>query len=615
MKKDEKLNKKEPLVDSVIIEQLACTEINNLILQPPYNLVSNVQFNDRGIAYDGSIIVYNDRRLAKPNSIGEVRIQVKGKTTQNKRKVKNDKIKYSVTKEDLGVYYKNGNGILYFVVMLHPGEEVIRQAYYRILAPLDLKKLLKELERTGNQTISLAFKKIEEGQLERVCKEVIKVVEKQPKYYIEEAPNKKMVSYNVEYIADADGSFDVFEEPVYIYGLTSDNSRYPVEAVNIEVIKRSYIETICINNEELTVNFEMTYTKKKNEIIIEDTIFMDIDKDKGTGSFHLGRLRTLESYIKSLKILQYYSKFNKLPFETFEVGGLTERKNFHEIEEVIEYYESLMEVCEKIGINKSFTFSDKEDLTALFNGIINVFKDEQYELLNINSHQTVENISVYNINLSEHIKLRFIYVNEKLINFFSNEALDTIGGLLPKRINDEMLENSSHSDSMINWEENYMRASIYMHLDIEEMIQYDNFNFEILKLSFADKYHDIKVPLTIITSLKYISYYIESKEEKYLELGLDLNKRYLKEFPEDDIPKINIYLVKLIKGDELLEKEQEDIIDIQERAKKDNDLKINFACEVLLGNKVKAKRIFNSLEEDDKEEMIGYPIYQVYETL
>ncbi len=143
MSKDAKLNKKEPLVDSVIIEQLACTEINDLILQPPYNLVSNVQFNDRGIAYDGSIIVYNNRRLTKSNSIGEVRIQVKGKTSMNKKKIKNEKIKYSVSKDDLGVYYTNGNGILYFVVMMHPGEEIRKQAYYRILAPLELKKTFK----------------------------------------------------------------------------------------------------------------------------------------------------------------------------------------------------------------------------------------------------------------------------------------------------------------------------------------------------------------------------------------------------------------------------------------------------------------------------------------
>ena len=615
MTKDIKSNKKEPILESVIIEQLACAEINNLILQPPYHLVSNVQFNDRGISYDGSIIVYNDKRLEKSNSIGEVRIQVKGKTSTNKRKIKNDKIKYSVSKADLEVYYNNGNGILYFVVMINPNETVRKQAYYRILAPLELKKLLNELERTGNKTISLAFKKIEEGQLERVCKDVIKVVEKQPKYYIEKAVNKKMVSYDVEYIADADGNFDVFEETVYIYGLTPDNTRYPIEAVNIEEIKKAYTETINIDNKELTVDFKMTFTKKKNQIIIEDTIFMDIDNVEGTGTFHLGRLRTLDSYVKSLKVLQYYSRFNKLPFKTFQIGGMIENENFHDIDKNIKYYKELMDVCNKIGINKNFVFNDKEDLTTLFNGIINVFKNEQYELLNINNYEKLENIRFYNVSLSTYIKLRFICVDEKLINFFSNEALNTIGGLYPKNAIDEIMEHNPLSGSMNNWEENYMRGSIYMHLEIKEMIQYDNFNFEILKLSFSNKYHDIKNPLTIITSLKYIIYYSESKEEKYLELALDLNERHLKEFPEDDIPKINIYLIKLIKGNQLLEKEQEDIYNIQERAEAENNKKISFACEVLLGNKLKAKRIFSSLIDDDKEEMIGFPIYHYYNKL
>jgi len=615
MTKDTKLNKKEPILESVIIEQLACAEINNLILQPPFHLVSNVQFNDRGISYDGSIIVYNDKRLEKSNSIGEVRIQVKGKTSANKRKIKNDKIKYSVSKADLEVYYNNGNGILYFVVMINPNETVKKQAYYRILAPLELKKLLNELNRTGNKTISLAFKKIEEGQLERVCKEVIKVVEKQPKYYIEEAVNKKMINYDLEYIPDVDGNFDVFEETVYIYGLTPDNTRYPIEAANIEEIKRAYTETISIDNEELTINFKMTYTKKKNQIVIEDTIFMDIDNDKGTGRFHLGRLRTLESYINSLKVLQYYSRFNKLPFKTFQIGGMIENQNFHDINKNIKYYEELMDVCNKIGINKNFVFNDKEDLPTLFNAIINIFKNEQYELLNIHNYEKLENIRIYNVRLSAYIKLRFICVNEKLINFFSTEALNTIGGLYPKNAIDETMEGNPPSSSLNNWEENYIRGSIYMSFGIKEMIQYDNFNFEVLKLSFSDKYHDIKLPFTITTSLKYITHYVEFKEEKYLELARYLNERHLKEFPEDDIPKINIYLIKLIKGDQLLEEEKEDIYDIQDRAEIENDLKINFACEVLLGNKMKAKRVFSSLDEKIKEEMIGYPIHQFYKTL
>lgn len=615
MTRNKKSNKKESILESVIIEQLACAEINNLILQPPYHLVSNVQFNDRGISYDGSIIVYNDKRLEKSNSIGEVRIQVKGKTSTNKRKIKNDKIKYSVSKADLEVYYNNGNGILYFVVMINPNETVRKQAYYRILAPLELKKLLNELDRTGNKTISLAFKKIEEGQLERVCKEVIKVVEKQPKYYIEEAVNKDIVSYDLEYIADADGSFDVFEETVYIYGLTPDNTRYPIEAVNIEVIKKAYTETISIDDEELTVDFKMTFTKKENQIIIEDTIFMNIDNVKGTGTFHLGRLRTLDSYMKSLKVLQYYSRFNKLPFKTFQVGGIIESQNFYDINVKIKYYEELMDVCNKIGINKSFVFNENEDLTTLFNGIMNVFKNEQYELLNIHNEQILENMRIYNVNLSAYIKLRFICVDEKLINFFSSEALNKIGGLYPKNAIDDTPEENSSSSSLNDWEEKYIRGSIYMPFSIKEMIRYDNFNFEVLKLSFSDKYHDIKLPFTITTSLKYITHYVEFKDEKYLELARYLNERHLEEFPEDDIPKINIYLIKLIKGDQLLEEEKEDIYDIQDRAERENDLKINFACEVLLENKMKAKRVFGSLDENVKEEMIGYPIHQFYKTL
>lgn len=75
-----------------------------------------------------------------------------------------------------------------------------------------------------------------------------------------------------------------------------------------------------------------------------------------------------------------------------------------------------------------------------------------------------------------------------------------------------------------------------------------NFDFEIVKLSFSDKHHDIKAHLTINTSLNYINYYNKFHDEKYLDLALDLNQRHLSKFLTEDIPKVNIYLIKAHKG-------------------------------------------------------------------
>ncbi|MGG1230771.1 hypothetical protein [Bacillus halotolerans] len=141
------------------------------------------------------------------------------------------------------------------------------------------------------------------------------------------------------------------------------------------------------------------------------------------------------------------------------------------------------------------------------------------------------------------------------------------------------------------------------------------FDFEIIKLSFSDKYHDIKAHFTINTSLNFINYYNKFRDEKYLDLALDLNKRHLLEFSTEDIPKVNIYLIKLIKGYKLSEEEQAEILDIQDRADSTKNITLSFACEVLLGSKVKAQRIFSSLKGEEKENLLGFPIYHFYKNL
>jgi hypothetical protein len=54
-------------MDTLIIEHLACLEVNRIILQEPYHLVSEVKFNDNSPSFDGEIIIYNTSELKKEN--------------------------------------------------------------------------------------------------------------------------------------------------------------------------------------------------------------------------------------------------------------------------------------------------------------------------------------------------------------------------------------------------------------------------------------------------------------------------------------------------------------------------------------------------------------------
>ncbi|MFJ7163561.1 DUF4365 domain-containing protein [Bacillus safensis] len=609
----EEIPDKDEKLDPLTIEHLACLEINDLILQPPYHLVGNIAFNDKGISYDGEILVYNSNNLTKENVVGEVKIQIKGTTTFNKVH-KKPKIKHQVQKSDIENYYKFGGGVLYFVVTINKKTNK-KQAYYKILAPLDLKAHLLKLNNNNNKSISIEFKKLEKGSLDSLCKSFIKLVEKQPTHFIEFNEHRDFTDYKVDIIDIKSDSSDLFDSTAYVYGFTTDNLEIPISAAQLNRIKRGYRESITLNNEKVIITYEITETESSYEILIEDTLSIKLQKGKKGGSFKLGRLLTLGSYMKSLQIINYFVLHGKLPFHSFNLEmSLDTPKEFKNIGEDIKYHQELITVCNQIGLNENYVFNNKENLTSLFNGIIDIFKNKKYHLLNIKDQNELLDMRVYAIDLSRYVRVRLLFTENKFHNFYSNKILSKAGGLIPKG---KLPEKEDKVPLIIheNWENYYQKVSFFSILGVEEIEKDANFNFEVVKSSFSDIYHDFKTDLTIFVSLVYINYYNKFPNEEYLDFALYLNNRYLSYYPKNDIPKVNTYLIKIIRGNALSPDEKTDILNIEERAKNAKDTTLMFACEVLLGSKERARRILNKIGEEGKKELETFPIYHQYEKL
>lgn len=612
-KKNQKTNnKKEPVVDTTIIEHMACLEVNRLILQPPFHLVSDIQWNDKGVSFDGDIEVYNSQKIEKNNFVDKVPVQVKGTTTP-KKVYSSGKIRHSVKKDDLEVYYKHGRGVLYFVVTIIP-ISYKTQAYYHMLAPLDIKGLLLELERSGNESITIDFSELKKGSLEKICHGMIHTVKKQPLQYIEANEEMDFTHYQVEFVnVDAD-SFNIFETTAYIYGFNSDSIGKPVEATKVTEVRKDHTESVSLNNEENCIKYYTLETEKEYTINIENTLIIKYDKEKKTGSFSLGRVRTLSSYIKCLKLLNHYKIHNKFPFQNFSLqGNIQKGDSFLNVEERIGRYTELIEVCNQIGISENYEFSDSEDLASVFGSIISIFKNKQYNLINVQDPNDLSETLLHEIRISDYIKVKLLYTKGKFVSFYSKEALGIIGGLLPLEAMAAKFEESDELPE--DWQNYFLKISIYATQKIEDMVEDANFDFDIVNLSFLEEYHDVRTDRGLNIQLDYMRYYEKTKDARYLELVLKLNNQHLVTFPQDDTAKINIYLVKLMRGLELTEEEQDVIWDIKEKSSKKEESQIRFACEVLLKEKPSAKRVFNSLDEEEKERMMSFPIYHYYEKL
>ncbi|QTL52786.1 DUF4365 domain-containing protein [Priestia aryabhattai] len=491
-------------------------------------------------------------------------------------------------------------------------------AYYRILAPLKVRSLLSHLNSSEKKSISFDFKKMKNEDLDPLRHTFIEEVDKQQTRSTETSENKESTHYKVDLVNMQKKAFHLYEGMIHVYGIPDDGIKLPVEEVKIDELKIGKNEVVYMNSESTLVTYQIIETEKGFKVVIEDTLTLDFDRRKKSGLFHLERVKSLGSYMKCLRLINYYIQRNKFPFQSLQLSGgtLNLKGHLQQIEEEIESYKELRDICTQIGISENYIFDDKEDFPSLFNAIINIFKNKQYSLLNIHQEK-LEKTEMINIELSKYVKLALVYADGCFLNLYSEEALK-ITSRYPS-ITDVA---SNHGQDTVepvmlsdNRENHDQKVSIFASRKIEEMVKDTNFDFDIVKLSFADEHHDIQADLTITSSLEYIDFYDKSHDESYLEFALDLNQRYLAKYPEDDIAKVNIYIIKLKQGHALSEEEKNDLYNITERAEMNNEQTICFACEVLLKNKVKAKRIFATLTGEEKEEIMEFPIYRFYQNL
>ena len=486
--------------------------------------------------------------------------------------------------------------------------------YYRILAPLEVKSLLSHLNSDEKKSIALDFEKSKNEDLEPLRHTFIEEVDKQQTRSTETSENKESTHYKVDLVNMQKEAFNLFEEMIHVYGIPDDGIRLPVKEAKSDELN----EVVYMNSESTLVTYQIIETEKGFKVVIEDTLTLNFDRRKKSGLFHLQKVKSLGSYMKCLRLINYYIQRNKFPFQSLQLSGgtLNLKGHLQQIEEEIESYKELIDICTQIGISENYIFDDKEDFPSLFNAIINIFKNKQYSLLNIRQEK-LEKTEIINIELSKYVKLALVYADGCFLNLYSEEALkimDRYSSITDVASNhgQDTVEPVMLPDNQENYDQ---KVSIFASRKIEEMVKDTNFDFDIVKLSFADEHHDIQADLTITSSLEYIDFYDKSYDESYLEFALDLNQRYLAKYPQDDIAKINIYLIKLKQGHELSEDEQNDLYNIQARAEMNNEQTICFACEVLLKNKTKAKRIFATLPGEEKEEIMEFPIYRFYQNL
>lgn len=136
-------------LDQKAIETISTSAVKNSIVTSPF-LDQFIPDNDKEPSWDGNVYIYEDNSKKKSKLKGRMSVQVKGKQFNDFSK---EEIHFSMSITDLKNYLYDGGVVLFVVYIGNDG--VSTKIYYSELTPIKLRLLIAKAKKQKSQTIKL----------------------------------------------------------------------------------------------------------------------------------------------------------------------------------------------------------------------------------------------------------------------------------------------------------------------------------------------------------------------------------------------------------------------------------------------------------------------------
>ena len=567
-------------------EKTALNKIENLLDELEtfdYNFVAD----NTGISWDGYIDLYHGNIDDKGNFDTRIEAQIKGRTTNIKKL--QGKWKFDIDKKDLENYNKIDGTLFLAVRFLKNGDFKI---YYKSLLPKNINDLLKEQPNAKNE-IKVTLKEVKNAlDLERICRNFALDKETQKKL------SKEIFDHNALSIGNQKlGTFSTWHrgkfnpltilgEEKFIYVLDENENIIDVEYAEIKEVVQGLNLTVRNKNGIIyysTVNHSVELLGSQ-KLIFGKAFSLSDNPQKF--SIHLSG--TLKERIKQLNFIKDITKDNGFFIEDLYITLKKKVNNIEKYNKIYDTYLKINNFCQKHNIKKDINIDiwsnkDINDLLIWIDAIdnnekINIkewncsmlgsiqIKDIRFsifaEKLENNSFRVY---SIWNDDRKNHYQFRYGENNE--------EAIYT------KKFFSILNEQAYLSDDVdINEMEKYYEENPLE--DKEETL----LNFQVLELLKA---FDVNQNLKLLDYAKFIL-------EK-ISVFSDMS----------DIVRVNfLQTEKRLRN--LNEGEISELIEIRNRHNENKFF--NISTNLLIGNLLEAKIIYNSLSEDERNVFEEYPI-------
>lgn len=598
-----------------MVEQIACNEIRMLVNQYPYHLSPDISVNDKSPSFDGEIIIYKNEERKKENIEGYVAIQVKGTTVKKGYNKNKDIFKHPIQNADMEVYHNAGKGVIFFVVLIdYENDRQITNTFYRAFTPLQADTAYNDIKGKSKGEKRYTFKRCVKEDMHTICKTQLKNVTAQPRALIEYARKQQYDKYSIKQI-NSTNIYD-FEEPYEVYGVSGE-TELPLYASKVECFDTVEECMINIDNENINFQAAINIAEKNVSIAIENTFYILLTKKRNgkyTYNIELHEVKTIESMYKALKALKYLFTYGNLPLTILSASefSLGETEYMRQVELLITKCVRHMQGFEDLNIPCNYPLQDDRGnlsvgVLVLAENTRNLAGEKLAEVLGIESDKK----------LKEKIKLNEKGITPILFHLENKSDIMLYVNSTPTGFKLLGITNVSKI-SIAKEKESLEPISFYSSFpeDFTKLINCINFDLGVFQDNLMQfKHENTNYNAHSQLALELIKVFLCSEDKTDLERivvaknilthNLEMKQKYNKNACEVEI-------VHIILTNVLLRSTTDFDREFLETLAAKDDVVPRFISAVLKGHFILAKKLYDRLEEKQKE-LISTPIMIMFE--
>ncbi len=581
---------------------LGVSAVEHCIARSDY-LESFISSNDKEPSFDGFINAYGHAgdTHSKDDMLGRAPVQVKGKSCENIKMV--DKT-FRVDMSDIKNYLQEG-GVLFFVVFVTDQDEFI---YYEKLLPYDLRNIMKKFGQQKSCTIQLQKFPSDAKKVADIIINFIKDRDKQRTAInaepvtvdvLKEKGMLQTLSFGFTTVEkDWKNPYEfMFEQEVYIYADLMFGITLPVEKVeHLELITQEIKKKIYVGSRMFYESYRIQYSKDKSEICIGKSIRFYFSEDRKKGEFNLKLAGNLSERIHDEQFIIALLREGDIYFDDkclhlFDPDSDERlREELEKRQEHLEYLEKCKEVLLKMHVKKeldcdSMQNVDEVNLKRLVSGIAEKNLVKLKDTNSVLGKYRVANLIFLVYAIKDHDTGLY-----RIYDFF--DAPICVEGIGPdnKRFASAPCV-SLEKEALLNFD-NMDRKEIIRQLRAVKYTEEFESQLTYFLLEILRAYDELRLPTSPLLDLA------QDVMDIMQQHNLDHDKliRY-----------INSLQIQKRRGDLQLT----DIKRLEMMSKNEMGLiqpRVMTAIFLLLNNQSEAKRYYEKIEKQEKEEFDQYPI-------